>query len=149
MEQILIFMPWIWGAIILATIIIELFSSDIDAIWFSAGALVALVLSLFDVHIVVQLSVFVAVTAILLFTVGRLAKKALMIKNISKNSDSLIGKEILILESADEFNKGSGVIHDVVWTVVCQAGVSVEKGSHAIILAIDDNKLVVKSKEEK
>ena len=87
MEQILIFMPWIWGAIILATIIIELFSSDIDAIWFSAGALVALVLSLFDVHIVVQLSVFVAVTAILLFTVGRLAKKALMRPIDSSNPD--------------------------------------------------------------
>ena len=147
MEQILVLMPWIWGAIILTTIVIELFSSDIDAIWFSVGALVALVLSLFDVHIAVQLSVFVVATTALLFTVGKWAKKALMVKNISTNSDSLIGKEILILEAADEFNKGSGVINDVVWTVVCQAGVNVEKGTHAVILAIDDNKLVVKNKD--
>lgn len=147
MEQVLNLLPWIWGAIIIITVVIELFSADIDAIWFSAGALVALVLSFFDVHIAIQLSAFVVVTAVLLFTVGRLAKKALMTKNISKNSDSLIGKEILILETVNEFEKGSGVINDIVWTVVCQAGISIEKGKHAVIVAIDGNKLVVKNKD--
>ncbi len=148
MEQVLNLMPWIWGAIIVITLVIELFSADIDAIWFSAGAVVSLILSFFDVHIAIQLAVFVVVTAVLLFTIGKWAKKMLMSKNISTNSDSLIGKEILILESANEFDKGSGVINDVVWTVICQAGVSVEKGKHAIIIAIDGNKLVVRSKEE-
>ena len=147
MEQVLNLLPWIWGAIIIITVVIELFSADIDAIWFSAGALVALVLSFFNVHIAIQLSAFVVVTAVLLFTVGRLAKKALMTKNISKNSDSLIGKEILILETVNEFEKGSGVINDIVWTVVCQAGISIEKGKHAVIVAIDGNKLVVKNKD--
>ena len=149
MEEILNLLPWIWGSIILITLVIELFSADIDAIWFSAGALVALILSFFDVHIAIQLSSFVAVTALLLFTAGKWTKKLLMTKNISTNSDSLIGKEILILEPANEFVKGSGVINDIVWTVICQAGISVEKGKHAIIIAIDGNKLVVKNKEEK
>jgi len=149
MEQLLTLMPWIWGTIILATIIIELFSADIDAIWFSIGAIVSLVLSFFDIHVTIQLTVFVVATAILLFTVGKWAKKFVMTKNISTNSDSLIGKEILILENANEFDKGSGVINDVVWTVICQAGIKVEKGKHAIIVAIDGNKLVVTNKEEK
>ena len=148
MEEILTIMPWIWGTIIIATIIIELFSTDIDAIWFSAGAAVALALSFFDVHIAIQISAFVAVTAALLFTVGKWARKIIMTKNIPTNSDSLIGKEILVLESATEFDKGSGVINDVVWTLICQAGITVEKGKHAIIIAIDGNKLVVKKKEE-
>ena len=146
MEQILILMPWIWGAIVVITLIIKLFSADYDAIWFTAGAIVALVLSLFDLHIAIQLSAFIVLTVCLLFTIGRLVKKASMVKNISENSDSLVGKEILILESANEFDNGSGVINDVVWTVTCQAGVKVEKGKHAIIIAIDGNKLVVKNK---
>ena len=141
-------MPLIWGAIIISTIIIEVFSADIDAIWFSAGALIALILSFFKIHIAIQLSVFIVITALLLFTVGKWAKKFFMSKNISTNSDSLIGKEILILEDANEFDKGSGVINDIVWTVICLAGVKVEKGSHAIIMAIDGNKIVVKNKEE-
>lgn len=148
MEQLLELTPWLWGAIIIATIIVELFTTDIDAIWFSVGALISLILSFFRIHLAVQLTVFIIVTTVLLFTIGKWSKKFFMTKNISTNSDSLIGKDILILESANEFNKGSGVINDVVWTVVCQAGVVVEKGSRAVILGIDGNKLVVKNKEE-
>ena len=148
MEKLLELMPLLWGMIIIATIVIELFTTDIDAIWFTVGAAISLILSFFKVHIAIQLVVFLVVTASLLFTIGKWTKKFFMTKNISTNSDSLIGKEIFILESANEFNKGSGVINDIVWTIVCQAGVSVEKGSRAVILAIDGNKLVVKNKEE-
>ena len=62
MEEILVLMPWLWGMIILSTIVIELFSSDIDAIWFSLGSLCALILSFFEVHLAIQLSVFVIIT---------------------------------------------------------------------------------------
>ena len=147
MEQILILMPWIWGFIVVVTLIIELFSTDIDSLWFSIGAATSLILSFFKIHIAIQLGVFVTLTTLLLFTIGRMAKKRLIIKSIPQNSDSLIGKEILILDSANEFEDGSGVIDDIVWTVTCQAGNSVEKGKHAIICAIDENKLVVKNKE--
>ena len=67
MEQLLNISPWIWGTIVVATILIELFLNDVDAIWFSIGALMTLVVSLFKVHICIQLSVFVAITSILLF----------------------------------------------------------------------------------
>ena len=148
MEELLQFTPWIWGAIIVITLVIELFSSDIDALWFAFAAALSLILSLFDIHIAIQLSVFIIVATTLLFSLGRWAKKRLMTRHITENSDSLIGKEILVLESANEFDKGSGVIDDIVWTIVCQAGTAVEKGKHAIIIAIDENKLVVTRKPE-
>lgn len=147
MGEILSLMPFIWGAIILITVVISLFSTDIDALWFSVGALISFTISLFKIHIAVQLAAFITLTTLLLFTVGRMVKKYMMIKNISKNSDSLIGKEILILESANDYEKGSGVINDIVWSVTCPTGINVEKGKHAIILAIDGNNLVVKNKE--
>ena len=53
----------------------------------------------------------------------------------------------MVLESANEFSKGCGVIDNVVWTLVCQAGINVEKGTHAIIIAIDENNLVVTNKK--
>jgi len=136
-------MPWIWGIIIILTLLIELFTPDIDAIWFSVGALISLILAIFDVHVAIQLSTFVSVTALLLFTIGRWIKKFIMSKNIPINSDSLIGKKILILESITEFKNGTGVIDNIIWNVSCQAGVTIEKGAYATILAIDENKLVV------
>ena len=146
MEQILILMPWIWGVIVVTTTLITLFTKDIDAVWFAISATISLVFALFNIPIEFQLSSFVLVTIGLLFTIGRYVKKYIMTKNIPMNSNSLIGKEILILETVNEFEKGSGVINDIVWTVSCQAGTTIEKGKHAIIMAIDENELVVTNK---
>lgn len=148
MEQLLEIMPFIWGIIILVTLAIELFSADVDAIWFSAGAALSLFLSLFKLNIIIQLSTFIIFTSCLLFTVGKLVKKMLARKNIKNTIDSLIGKEIFVIENADEFNKGSGVINDIVWTLTCEANNYVEKGQHAIISGIKGNKLIVTSKSE-
>ena len=147
MEAILDLMPWIWGAIILLTIIIQLITKDVEAFWFTGGSIVARSLSLFRLHIAIQLSVFIGVTALLIFTVGLWVRRLIMTKNIPTNSDSLIGKEILVLEDVTEYEKGSGVINDVVWTITCQAGINIPKGKHAVIMAIDGNKLVVTTKE--
>ena len=148
MTQLLEIMPWIWGAIVLITLIIELFSTDIDAIWFSIGAALSLFLSVFKLNIILQLSTFIIFTSCLLFTVGKLVKRMLAKKDIKNTIDSLVGKELFVIENADEFNKGSGVINDTVWTITCEANNYVEKGQHAIISGIKGNKLVVTNKNE-
>lgn len=148
MTQLLEIMPWIWGAIVLITLIIELFSTDIDAIWFSIGAALSLFLSIFKLNIILQLSTFIIFTSCLLFTVGKLVKRMLAKKDIKNTIDSLVGKEVFVIENADEFNKGSGVINDTVWTLTCEADHYVEKGQHAIISGIKGNKLIVTSKSE-
>lgn len=149
MELLLNLMPWIWGAIFVITLIIEFQTADLDAIWFSIGALVSLIVILIvpDLALVWQLLIFIATTLILLLTLGRWAKKKFRSKNISTNADALVGKEIMILEDCNEFDKGSGTINGVVWTTICQSGHSLKKSEHAIIVAIDGNKLVVKRKE--
>lgn len=146
MEVIIELSPWIWGAVSLLSIILALVFMDIDAVWFSIGTCFALLCSLFEVHIAIQLSIFISVTSILMFTFGRMIKRHLKEKNISHNSDSLIGKQVLILEPVNEYQNGSGVINDFVWTVSCQAGVNIEKGNHGIIIGIDDNQLIVTNK---
>lgn len=149
MEFILNLMPWIWGCIAVATIIIELETSDLDAIWFSIGSIVALIVTLIwpNLALVWQLTIFISVTIVLLLTLGRWAKKKFRNKNISTNADALVGKELLILEDCNEFDKGSGLINGVVWTTICKSGHKLQKNDHAIIVAIDGNKLVVQRKE--
>ena len=151
MEFIVQLMPWIWGAIFVVTLCIEFQTADIDAIWFSIGALVTLIINLIfpKLGLLWQLLIFVVVTILLLLTIGKWAKKKVRIKNISTNSDAIIGKELLVLEDCNEFDRGSGSINDVVWTIICQPGHSLKKGEHAIVVAIEGNKLIVKEKEEK
>lgn len=149
MEFILELMPWIWGAVFIVTLVIEFQTADLDSIWFSVGALVALIVDLINpkIELVWQLAIFIVTTVVLLLTLGRWAKKRFQTKNISTNSDALVGKEIVILEACNEFDKGSGRINDVVWTTICQSGHSLQKGEHAVIVAIEGNKLIVKGKE--
>lgn len=149
MDIILELMPWIWGAIFIVTLVIEFHTADLDSIWFSIGALVALIVNLINpkLALVWQLLIFIVTTVVLLLTIGRWAKKRFQTKNISTNSDALVGKEIQILEDCNEFDKGSGRVNDVVWTTICQSGHTLKKGDHAIIVAIEGNKLIVKGKE--
>ena len=146
MEVLVELSPWIWVSVSLLSIILSFIFMDIDAVWFSVGACFALLCSLFGVHIAIQLSVFIVSTSVLMFTFGRMIKRHLKEKNIPYDSDSLIGKKVLILEPVNEYQKGSGVIDDFVWTVSCQAGVNIEKGNHGIIIGIDDNQLIVTNK---
>ena len=150
MEIILELMPWIWGAIFIITLIVELKTSDIDVIWFSVGSLVILIVDLINpkLALVWQLVIFIVTTVVLLLTLGRWTKKRLRSKNISTNSNALVGKEIIILEDCNEFDKGSGNVDGVVWTTLCQSGNSLKKGEHAIIVAIEDNKLIIKEKNK-
>ena len=151
MDVILELMPWIWGAIFIVTLAIEFQTADLDSIWFSVGALVALIVNLINprIELVWQLVIFIVTTVVLLLTLGRWAKKRFQTKNISTNSDALVCKEIIILENCNEFDKGSGRVNDIVWTTICQSGHSLQKGDHAIIVAIEGNKLIVKGKETK
>ena len=69
-----------------------------------------------------------------------------MIKNIPIHSDSLIGKEIFVLEPTSEYIKGSGVLDNIVWSISCPGGTSIKKGEKAVIIGIDNNILMVTNK---
>lgn len=148
MEVILNLMPWIWGCLFVATIVIELKTADLVAIWFSIGSLLTLIISLIFPHLglIYQLSIFIFSTILFIMTLGKWAKKKYRIKNISNNADLIVGKEITILEDCNEFDKGSGMIDDVVWITLCQSGNVLKKGEIGIVVAIDANKLIVKQK---
>lgn len=147
MESIIEIMPYIWGAIVVLTIIIEFLTITVDSIWFSISSFIALLLSIFKIHIIIQISVFFIVSMLLMFTIGRWTKKLLLVKNVATNTDYLIGKEINVLEDASYDDKGSGIINDVVWTLICPKNENVKKGEKATIIAIEGNKLIVKKGE--
>lgn len=148
MEIVLKLMPWIWGLITLICSLITLKVKDLDALWFIISSFISFVISLIfpKLSLLWQLSIFIVTTLILLLTIGRIVKRRLRDKNISINSDSLVGKEISILEDCSEFDKGSGNIDDVVWTTICPTGHSLKKGDIGVVIAIEGNKLIVKEK---
>lgn len=138
----------LWLILIVVTVAIELMTADLTSIWFAAGALVALLLSLLGVqNPAIQIIVFLAVSIGLLLTVGRWAKKIIGKNTIPTNIDAVIGKEILIIKGASQFEYGEGKYQGLIWTISCRGTDSIEAGDTAVIVAVDGNKLVVERKK--
>lgn len=137
-----------WGALLVLTVVVEAYTVDLVSIWFSLGALVALILAIIGVEIWIQFLVFTLVSIITL-AVGRLLLKKFLSKSVDvpSNADRLIGEVIVLLTPVDRLKYGSGRLGDVTWTVAVHGDVKFEVGDKCIIDAIEGNKLIVSRKE--
>ena len=140
------FEPWLWIIIFAFTVGIELLTVDLVCIWFSVGALVAFLLEALNVHIGYQIAAFLVVSCILIFTVGKYARKILISKN-KTNVDALLEQEIIILKDTSHMVCGEGKINGIIWSTICINDETIKKGSIAIIKEVQGNKLYIKSKD--
>ena len=138
---------WIWlGVVVLATVI-ELITLDMTSIWFAAAGIVALILSAFpQVDWIIQLVVFVVLSAALIIGLRPICRKFfLRHMNEKTNADSLIGKHVYMLTTAKFGQMGSVKIADVVWTAIPESeDQTIEAGEVVEVIRIDGNKLIVK-----
>ncbi len=110
-------MVFIWLALVILFVVVELFTLDLTSIWFAAGALVAGLVAMFSGPFWAQALVFVAVTAVLLASTRKIAKRHLDNKIEKTNSESLIGKTSFVIEEVNNVaSTGKIRIGDVEWT---------------------------------
>ena len=135
----------IWLGILVMSLIVEAASAALLSIWFTAGALVALILSFIpEIPYWVEIIVFLAVSLITFLAIRPFLKK-LMAKRISKsNVDSIIGKKGIILKSAAHLNPGEVRVGNMIWTALpVSTDVILNEGDVVIVSAIEGNKLLV------
>lgn len=138
-----------WLGVFIFTLIIELSTAELVAIWFTGGALVSLILSCFNANWVIQVVVFVLVALILLIcTRPFLKKRVFNDEAVLTNVDSMINSCILITKEVSLNNVGEGKYRDVIWTCKVESDVVIEKGEFALIKKVEGNKLIVCKKED-
>ena len=138
---------WVWLGVVVVATIVEHFTLDMTSIWFTVSGIVALILSAFkNISWIVQLIVFVVLSAVLIVALRPIAKKFLLRHmNEKTNADTLIGKKVFMLTTASFGSLGSVKISDVIWSAVPEDDTqTIEEGEIVEILAIQGNKLVVK-----
>lgn len=147
-DSVVTFMRVFWVVVIIGTLIIELATPNLNTIWFSIGGVIALILNYLGVtNPWIQLIVFLLVSTVLLFSVGKIAKKYLKkTPEAQTNIDAAIGKEILITKDANSHTSGEGKYNGLIWSVICNDENGVKKDEYAIILKVEGNKLIVKRK---
>jgi membrane protein implicated in regulation of membrane protease activity len=148
-------MIWIWLGIFVLSVIIEAVEPDLVSIWFAAGALLAIILSIIPgVPFWVEIIVFLVVSFVLIFAIRPLAKKYLYKKEIKTNIEEKIGEKCVVIKAINELAHGEVKLNGVIWTAIARNKKEVfEEQSVVTIVGIDGNKLIVEKfetgKEEK
>ena len=140
---------WIIFAIVLG--IVEAVSVNLVTIWFAVGAVAGFIAAIFTDSLLIQISVFVAVSLIALILTRPFAKNMLDNKKVPTNAARFIGAEGLVIEEIDEI-KGSGQIKALgqVWSAKSADKSGIAMGETVIINKIEGVRAVVlkKNKED-
>lgn len=138
---------FIWILVFIIAIVVEISTQELVSIWFSVGAIPAIVLAAFGLSFWWQLGTFAVVSAIAFVLSQIFLKKKIKINSSATNADSLVGNEILVVSRVTPTSIGEGKVRDVVWTIASDE--TIEKDEFAIVKEIKGNKLIVMSKEKK
>ena len=145
-------MEWLiflWLGIIILTIVLEATSYDLISIWFSAGALVSMILAIIDattkleINWVAQVLVFVIVSLILILSLRPVTKKYLKRIDVKTNIDTIVGKHGIVVDAIESGERGTVKVDGVIWTAISNDDVLSDEKVE--VLAIEGNKLIVKA----
>jgi membrane protein implicated in regulation of membrane protease activity len=116
---------------------------DLTSIWFSVGALIALILAVANAPVWLQAAAFLSVTVILILLVRPITKRYLKTNVISTNTDRLVGKVAVCTKYIPAGERGEVKIDGKYWMAITTGTQDVEVDEKVEVLAIEGVKLVV------
>lgn len=145
MEMILEHMVWVWVAVMALAAFVEAATPMLVSIWFSVGALAAMLASYFGASITVQLLLFVFVSIAALVGLRPLAKRFIDPHIVPTNADRLLGGEAQVTETIDnERSAGAVYIDGKTWTARSEDGNIIPAGEQVEVVRMEGVKLFVR-----
>lgn len=139
----------IWLIGIIGFIILEAVTYQIVSIWFAIGALGGLITAWVGADFTMQMIVFAIISVIFLICLRPVSRKLMKHKGEKTNTDSLIGKEVLVTKTIDNLRgKGEGKINGMLWTLRSTDDAKIAENEVAVVEKIEGVKLIVKKKGE-
>ena len=135
---------FLWLGLMVVFLIIELATVGLTSIWFSGGALAALLVSLAGAGMVV------VVSAVLVIFTRPFAAKYINVHHVKTNCDELIGSVVKVTETVDNFAQTvTAIAQGKEWTARCKSDKDrIEKDSLAKVTAISGVKLILEKCKE-
>ena len=142
MENIMV---WIWLAVTIIAIVVELITPELVSLWFAVGGIFAIAFSFIPgLPWWGEIIIFAVLSMILLLSLRPVLSKYLKRKSSDTNVDRLIGQDIRMLTQADFDNLGSAKIGDVVWSVKSENQSALLVDEVVRVVAVDGNKLIAR-----
>ena len=120
----------LWLILMVVLLITEASTVTLVSLWFAAGALAALLMSLLGAAVWIQIVAFLAVSAVLLTALRPIAKKHFTPKLTATNVDSVIGSTGLVTAAIDNVSAAGQVkLGAMVWTARATDGAPIPEGT--------------------
>ncbi len=125
--------------------IIEIFTVGFLIFWLGVGALIAMLISFLTSNIIIQTTVFVISSGLLIFATKPLVNKITKKEIVPTNVYSIVGKKGIVIEDID-WSTGTGQIKSEgeVWSAKTNEQITIPKGTEVEIESIDGVKVIVK-----
>lgn len=134
----------IWLGLMLVLLGIESASVTLVCIWFAAGALAAMIVSLFSLELWVQITTFLVVSCVALALLRPLARKYFTPKLTKTNVDSVIGSVGKVTQSIDNVAAAGQVkLGAMYWTARSSSGEEIPEGTLVRVERIEGVKVFV------
>ena len=133
-----------WTALLILLGIGEAVTVGLTCIWFAAGSLVALLVSLLNGPLWLQIVLFLAVSILSMMAVRPMAKKYLNNKVEPTNADRIIGSEAYVVEAINNLQAAGAVrVNGVVWSARSEHEELIPAGTLIRVLRIEGVKVYV------
>ena len=141
---------WIWVAVIVLAVIIELLTTELVSVWFIPAGLIAAILALFGVPLTVQVIVFVAVSFLGIFLLRTWIMKRSSKINTKTNIDAIVGEKCIVTEKIDNYaGCGQAKVKGQIWSACSVKDDEIfEPGDVLQIVAIEGVKLICKKNKD-
>jgi membrane protein implicated in regulation of membrane protease activity len=137
---------WIWVVILVATLLIEVETAGtLVSIWFSLGALVALIVYWLGGPIPLQVIMFLVVAVASLLAIRPLASNYFRGNIVPTNQDRIIGAQATLLVPITSTSWGQVKVFGSVWSAQSIDKKAIEEGQLVEVIAIEGAKLIVKA----
>ena len=134
----------LWLAAMVLFLWMEISTVTMVSLWFAVGALVALIASLLDVQLWLQVVLFVAVSGILLMLLRPITKKHFTPRLTRTNVDALLGAEgIVTAEINNLLATGQVKLNGLEWTARSTGGENIPVGTQIKVDRIEGVKAYV------
>ena len=100
----------LWIVVMIATIVIEAATMGLTTIWFTGGALIALIVEMLNGSVYLQILAFLMISLSLLCFTRPLAVKYFNRERTRTNLDGLIGKQAVVIVSVHNLNETGRVV---------------------------------------
>lgn len=139
------YMLYIWIGFFILSVIVEVNTMNLIAIWFMPGTLIAIVLALLSVPVWIQVLVWLVITVVVFAATGRLSARLRHPKVHPTNADRVIGQTAIVTETVSDYEQ-TGLVRVMgqIWSArTDETADAIPVGTEVRILRIEGVKLIV------